>query len=252
MKFVERLKSLFGIKSKKVDSGPKVARRKAETGSGVGKATSVKRGEVFHSVTEASLVRTSYGLGKLKEDGDKRYLLFGERMSVRYIPFVENDCIEAVYTIDLSSETRDPKGRFSYEIVDSAQFFMLTKEQKEEIKRDLESRKISYRFPEEINNYDKVVSVLRESRLLLRNQDSDWFDKETFLSQIEEVKGSNTYKELHLIRLKDGRRFILIINQIIPNVIEYHPSFMNIYEPGAVKVSYGEGYAFIAPFGKPR
>lgn len=250
MKFLDRIKSIF---RKKTESDMKVGTANADkTGSVDGDSKDDRVLGKYHSVTEASLVRTSYGVGKLKEDGNKRYLLFGEKMNIRYIPFVENECIEAVYTIDTENFIRDDKGRFLYEIVDSAQFFMLSKEQKQEIKRDLDSRNIPYRFPEEINNYDKVTSALRESKVLLKNQDSGWFEMNTFLSNIDEVKGSNNYKELQLIRLKDGRRFILIINQIIPNVIEYHPSFMNIYEPGAVKITYQEGYAFIAPFGKPK
>lgn len=253
MKFLDILKSIFRKKEANIDRSNRKAER--EKTIRVLQRDSTEEAEAKkrpYSVTEASLCRTSYGICKLKEDGSKRYLLFPEKMNVRFIPFVENDCIEAVYTINPEEYIIDDNKRFAYEIIDSAQFFMLTKEQKEEISRDLKSRGISYRFPEEIDNYNQVINILKESNILSRNQDSDWFEKERFISEIREVKGSNTYKELHLIRLANGMRYLLIINQIIPNVIEYSPSFMNLYEKGAVKVSYLDGYAFIVPFGKPR
>lgn len=249
MSFFEKIKSLFVKKDKKVDSHselPKEVKSPRQV-----RIEDLPQQKGF-SVTEATLCRTSYGIGKLKEDGNKRYLIFPQRLDVRYVPFVENNYIEAVYTINPEDFGIDEKGRYVYEILESAQFFMLSKEQKEEISNDLRQRGINYKFPEEIDNYSTVMEVLRASTLLMRNQDAHWYDKDKFLSEILEIKGSNTYKELHLIRTKNGQRFLLIINQIIPNVIEYGPSFMNLYEPGAVKISYKEGYAFIAPFGKPR
>ncbi|MCX7959024.1 MAG: hypothetical protein N3B13_08250 [Deltaproteobacteria bacterium] len=249
MKILETIKSLFGKGKKNSDFSSGNVNKGISEKENLSKDEPKAQFKVF-SVTEASLCRTTYGIGKLKEDGNKRYLVFPEKMEVRYIPFVENNCIEAVYTISPEDCIQDNNGRFIYEIIDSAQFFMLSKEQKEEISSDLRKRGISYKFPEEIDNYNIVMNILRDSSVLMKNQDAGWFEKERFLSEISEIKGSNTYKELHLIRLKNGRRFILIINQIIPNVVEYGPSFMNIYEPGAVKVSYQDGYAFIAPFGK--
>lgn len=255
MRFFKKIKDFFTSNRKGgVKERSPVANETQNTNSPLkriypqGKATSELATSL--SITEASICRTSYGFGKLKEDNRKRFLIFGEKIDVRYVPLVENGLIEAIYIIDPTNYVTDIKGRFVYEIVDSAQFFMLSKEQKIEIRSDLEMRGIPCNFPEEINNYNTVMGILRESFPIAKNQDSDWFEKEKFLSEIEEIKGSNTYKELQLIRLKDGRRFILIINQIIPNVIEYNPCFMNIYEPGAVKISYNDGYAFIAPFGR--
>ncbi len=253
MKIFRKIKSLFRkkedtVKIEKITTGDALSSRK---GIGNDMSKLMPEGKIQY-VTETSLCRTSYGMGKVMEDGNRRFLVFSKKIEVRYIPFVENDCIEAVYTINPEAFFQDKKGRYVYEITDSAQFFMLSNEQKKEIVADLTSRKIPYKFPEEIDNYNSVMNILKDSVLLMKNQDSNWFDKEKFLSEISEIKGSRSYKELHLIRLKDGRRFILIINQIIPNVIEYSPSFMNIYEPGAVKVSYQDGYAFIAPFGKPK
>ncbi|MCX7943495.1 MAG: hypothetical protein N2746_03185 [Deltaproteobacteria bacterium] len=253
MRIFEKIRSLFNRKNTELstrDDKPenkKIHKKKEDLNIGGDRPL----GKAF-SVTEATLCRTCYGLGKIREDGNKRYLLFPEKLDARYIPFVENDCIEAVYTIDPDNFIKDDNGRFLYEIIDSAQFFMLSKEQKEEISSDLKRKGISYRFPEEIDNYSIVMNILRNSTLLMRNQDSGWFDKEKFLSEILEIKGSNTYKELHLIRLKNGSRYILMINQIVANVVEYGPSFMNLYEPGAVKISYLDGYAFIVPFGRPK
>ncbi len=252
MKILDKIKSLFVKKEGESNKNSGMNSGQPAVPVADVKTTEPKPEKKPFSVTEASLCRTSYGLGKLREDGEKRFLIFPEKIEVRYIPFVENNCIEAVYIINPESLSRDERGRYIYEIIESVQFFMLSREQKDEIASDLGKRGIQYKFPEEIDNYSTVMNVLRESDLLMRNQDSDWFEKERFLSEISEIKGSNSYKELHLIRMKDGRRFILIVNQIIPNVIEYSPSFMNIYEPGAVKISYMEGYAFIAPFGKPR
>ncbi|MGC8927961.1 MAG: hypothetical protein ACP5QK_08565 [Myxococcota bacterium] len=256
MNFLDKIRSIFSRKKPLEDNEPSnnvVKNIQSPPISVANKSEKKENREIrhIHSVTEASLCRTSYGICKLREDGSKRYLIFPQQMDVKYIPFVENEIIEAVYTIDTSNFIRDDSGRFVYEIIDSAQFFMLSKEQKEEISADLKKRGIQYRFPQEIDNYNAVMDILRSSQILMRNQDSDWFEMERFLSNIMEIKGSNTYKELQLIRLKDGKRYILIINQIIANVVEYGPAFMNIYEPGAVKISYRDGYAFIAPLGKP-
>ncbi len=252
MKILEKIKSFFIRKS--ADSVPATVKpdRIIPERDINRKDDEPKAQSKIVSVTEASLCRTSYGIGKLREDGSNRYLIFPEKMEVRYIPFVENSCIEAVYTIDPQDYIQENSRRFVYRIIDSAQFFMLSKEQKSEISSDLKKRGIEFRFPEEIDNYSAVMNILRDSEILLKNQDAGWFDKEKFLSDVAEIKGSNQYKELHLIRLKNGQRFILIINQIIPNVIEYGPSFMNLYEPGAVKISYQDGYAYIAPFGRPK
>lgn len=257
MSFLSKIKSIFSKKStteeilNKTDSVEKSTISTSPPPEK--KITDEKKvNKTIHSVTEASLCRTSYGICKLKEDGNKRYLLFPKQMDVKYIPFIENDIIEAVYSIDPSKFEQDSNNRFIYEIMDSAQFFMLSKEQKAEISSELESRGIKYSFPPEIDNYSLVMNILRSSKVLMKNQDANWFEMNGFLSDIIEIKGSNTYKELQLVRLKDGRRFILIINQIIPNVVEYGPAFMNIYEPGAVKITYQEGYAFIAPLGKPK
>jgi len=190
-------------------------------------------------VTEVRLVNTAYGLAKIAESGNQRALRTQRLpVGVSLVPYIENELICGVYSVDRDSYVALPSGEMNYPLLDTIPYFVLDDEHRRVVLGQIKKAGLNLRPPAESDLTAAVKADLATSRILWRNRPDNPFDLAAFVDKIDWIRASDQFKDVYLIRTKDNERHVLAINQLIESVIDLHVHFIRLYQPDAVRLAF--------------
>lgn len=200
-------------------------------------------------VTEVRSVRIAYGFAKVEESSDGKILhTTGLPKNCNMAPYHDKGIILGVYLLDLQNEIADTEYEASYPIIESIPYFLIEDEDRKVIIKQLSDNSVTLREPVEHDITDTITSRLNESQVTWRNEAAGDFNLDKFVKEISQVKSSNQFNGVYLIKTVKRRRFVMAVNQLIESVIDLNPKFIKIYQPEAVRISFGDNQdTWLAP-----
>lgn len=202
-------------------------------------------------ITEVRLVRTAFGFAKLAEIGKRGALRMPPLApGVRLVPYTETRMIMGVYEIDPAAAEDKGNGVMQYPIVETVPYFLLDDERRQEMQGTLKVAGVELRTPEEQDLTLSIKAALEQAQLLAQARPGSAFDLSRFVADIAKVRTSDQFKNIYLIVTRDNRRWVMAVDQIIENVIDMHPYFVQLHQPDAVRIAFAQSQnTWLAPFG---
>jgi len=202
-------------------------------------------------ITEVRLVRTAYGFAKLAEIGKQGALRMPQLSGgVRLVPYTETRMIMGVYEVDVAGAQDKGEGVFEYPILETVPYFLLDDLRRDEMFAQVKTAGGELRTPEEQDLTASVRSALEQAQLVASARPDTMFKLEQFVANISKVRTSDQFKNIYLINTTSNQRWVMAVDQIIENVIDMHPYFVQLHQPDSVCISFeASKNTWLAPFG---